>query len=82
MGKVRRKGKTHARKRVTGVAIRSAGRVAGEEQMDKCKVCGYEIIIGGRYADQVAQTRGFCGAGCEDVYEAQKAADMKAAANA
>jgi len=49
--------------------------------MDECKVCGCQIVSGGRYPDQVAQTRGFCGAGCEEVYEALKASDMRAASN-
>lgn len=42
--------------------------------MDKtvCKVCGYYITMGGRYPDQCAQEKGFCGAGCEEVYTAIK----------
>lgn len=46
-----------------------------------CKVCGYLIVIGGRYPDQVAQEQGFCGAGCQEVHEAIKASDFKEASN-
>lgn len=46
-----------------------------------CKICGYGIVSGGRHADEVAQEKGFCGAGCQEVYEALKAIEMKEASN-
>lgn len=42
-----------------------------------CKVCGYEVIIGGRYPDQIAQEKGYCGAGCESVDEKTKELDAR-----
>lgn len=47
--------------------------------MDKspvCKVCGYQIVMGGRYPDQVAQEHGFCGSGCQEVHDAVKQSEM------
>lgn len=35
-----------------------------------CKQCEYEIVEGGRLADQEAQKKGFCGSGCLQVWEA------------
>jgi len=45
-----------------------------------CKLDGCVIRIGrGSFADQMAQEAGFCGAGCESVYLAQKELDKKGA---
>lgn len=39
-------------------------------ELRRCRQCGYEIILG--YRNAAAQERGFCGTGCEDVYEGIK----------
>lgn len=48
---------------------------------ENCKVCGFRILLGGRYPDQVAQENGYCGAGCEEVDAALKACAKRAASN-
>lgn len=46
-----------------------------------CKVDGLVIVIGsGSFSDQMAQEAGFCGAGCEEVWNAQKELAKKGAA--
>jgi hypothetical protein len=37
--------------------------------MDPCKVCQAITSVGDSYPDQVAQEKGYCGAGCESVDE-------------
>lgn len=44
---------------------------------DKCKICGYAIIMGGRYPDQIAQEHGYCGAGCQEVDEKIRELDQR-----
>lgn len=45
-----------------------------------CRLDGVVIQIGtGSFDDQMAQEAGFCGAGCRDVWAAQKASEMKQA---
>lgn len=38
--------------------------------MKPCKQCGYVIPAGGRAEDLRAQKDGFCGVGCQEVYNA------------
>lgn len=45
-----------------------------------CKLDGLVILLGtGSYSDQMAQEAGFCGEGCQTVYEETKKMEMKAA---
>jgi len=47
--------------------------------MEKCKQCGFRIEEGGRPESVKAQARGFCSAGCEEVYEFIKAKERERA---
>lgn len=48
----------------------------------KCKQCGFEIVKGGRPANEAAQDRGFCGAGCREVAEKLNELNERAALEA
>lgn len=49
--------------------------------MNTCKLDGLVIIIGsGSFADQMAQEIGFCGYGCQEVFQAMMESDKKEAA--
>lgn len=54
--------------------------VQAMKDKNHCRQCGYVIVIGGRYPDQRAQEKGFCGAGCEEVYEKIKEIEKERAA--
>lgn len=42
-----------------------------------CKICGFEIVAGGRIPDMDAQEKGYCGAGCLEVDEKTRELDAK-----
>ena len=45
--------------------------------MNNCKICGYAIMPGGRYPDEIAQEHGYCGAGCQEVDQKTRELDAK-----